>query len=323
MTRPSGDRLQILYVAGVPRTGSTVLGRLLGDMPDVIFVGELNFFWRRFAQGELCSCRLPLPRCPFWSAVVSQAYGDLTHADAIRMAELERHVLRKQFALGLAPAAWRARSASRVGTMLTERARLYQSIGQLTGATWVVDGGKEPVFGSFLARVDGADVGTIHLVRDPRGVAFSWQKLVQSDSEPRDMPRKAPAMTAVDWVLQNTMVQLGLRRLSSTYVRVRYEELVTRPEHVLREICRATGLGQGAPAATAGPGADPGDHHLVAGNPGVRQLSGNLRLRPDEDWRTQLPRAQQRLVTAICSGLMTVYGYPLRTAARVRRPESR
>ena len=320
------DRLQILYVAGVPRTGSTVLGRLLGDMTDVIFVGELNFFWRRFAQAELCSCRRPLPSCPFWSAVVSKAYGELTQADAAGMAELERHVLRTQFALGLAPAAWRARSASRVGTMLAERARLYQSIGELTGATWIVDGGKEPVFGSFLARIDGADVGTIHLVRDPRGVAFSWQKLVQSDSEPGDMPRKAPAMTAVDWVAQNIWVQLGLGRLSSTYVRVRYEELVTRPEQVLREIGRATGLAVAAPAATAGARAEPGDrgeHHLVAGNPGVRRSAGNLRLRPDEDWRTQLPRAQQRLVTAICSGLMAAYGYPLRTAARVRRPGSR
>ena len=129
-------------------------------------------------------------------------------------------------------------------------------------------------------------------------------------------------MTAVDWVLQNTWVQLGLRRLSSTYVRVRYEELVTRPEHVLREISHATGLALAAPTAATSPHADPGDHHLVAGNPGVRQLAGNLRLRPDEDWRTQLPRAQQRLVTAICSGLMAVYGYPLRTAAPVRRPGS-
>jgi hypothetical protein len=323
MTR-SPDRLQILYVAGMPRTGSTVLGRLLGDMPDVIFVGELNFFWRRFAQGELCSCRQPLPRCPFWSAVVSQAYGDLTPAEVMRTAELERRVLRHQFVLGLAPAAWRARRASQVGIMLTERARLYQAIGQVTGATWIVDAGKEPVFGSFLARIDGADVGTIHLVRDPRGVAFSWQKLVQSDSEPRDMPRKAPAMTAVDWVLQNTMVQLGLRRLSSTYVRVRYEELVTRPEQILREISRATGLALAPPATMTGHRAGLGDHHLVAGNPSVRQLAaGNLRLRPDEDWRSQLPRAQQRLITVICGGLMAAYGYPLRTAARVERPGDR
>jgi hypothetical protein len=323
MTRSSGSRLQILYVAGVPRTGSTVLGLLLGEVSDAIFVGELNFFWRRFAQGELCSCRRPLPRCPFWSAVVTEAYGNLTPAQAVRMAELERRVLRRQFALGLAPAAWRPRSASAVGVMLSERAQLYHSIGSLTGATWIVDAGKEPVFGSFLARVDGAEIGTIHLVRDPRGVAFSWQKLVPSDSEPRDMPRKAPARTAVDWVLQNTMVQLGMRRLSSTYVRVRYEELVTRPEHVLREISRATSLAMAAPTRAPGPRGNPGDHHLVAGNPAVRQLAGHLRLRPDEDWRTQLPRAQQHLVTAICGGLMAAYGYPLRAAAQVKRPGNR
>src|SRR5216684_384525 len=134
MTRSSRRGLQILYVAGVPRTGSTVLGHLLGDIPGVIFVGELNFFWRRFAHAEVCSCGQPLPDCPFWSAVVREAYGGLAPGQARQLAELERHVLRRQFALTLAPAAWPVPKASRAGQMLAERALLYQAIGRLTGA---------------------------------------------------------------------------------------------------------------------------------------------------------------------------------------------
>jgi hypothetical protein len=315
VTRPG---LQILYVAGVPRVGSTILGHLLGNMPGVIFVGELNFFWRRFAHAEVCSCGQQLPGCPFWSAVVREAYGELTPGKVRRLAELERHVLRRQFALTLAPAAWPVPKSSLAGQMLAERALLYQAIGRLTGATWIVDGGKEPVFGALLTRVGAGTVKTVHLVRDPRGVAYSWRKLVRSDSEPGYMPRKVATKTAIDWVLQNLLVQLGLQRLSAAYVRVRYEDLAFRPEQVLRMISRATGLTVPASVGTSPPVT--GERHLVAGNPGVRRAAADgLRLRPDEAWRTELPRREQRLVTAVCGGLMSVYGYPLRTAAGDRR----
>ena len=63
---------------------------------------------------------------------------------------------------------------------------------------------------------------------------------------------------------------------------------------------------------------------MVAGNPGVRRAaSGGLRLRPDEAWRTKLPVRKQRIVTAICCGLMTGYGYSLRTAKEITRTGSR
>jgi hypothetical protein len=306
-----------LYVAGVPRTGSTVLGELLGSISGVIFVGELNFFWRRFAGAEVCSCGRPLPDCPFWSAVVREAYGEMTPGQARQLAELERHVLRRQFALTLAPAAWPVPETSRAGQMLAERALLYRAIGRLTGASWIVDGGKEPIFGALMARADLGTIATIHLVRDPRGVAYSWQKLVPSDSEPGNMPRKAPAKTAVDWVLQNLLVQLGLQRLGTVYVRVRYEDLTSRPEHVLGQISLATGLTIAA-AGTAQHGIVPpaaSEHHLVAGNPGVRQaVTSGLQVRTDEAWRTKLPLREQRVVTALCGALMTAYGYSLRTA---------
>ena len=323
----SRDGLRILYVAGVPRIGSTVLGELLGSIRGVIFVGELNFFWRRFAGAEVCSCGQPLPDCSFWSAVVREAYGEMTPGRAKQLAELERHVLRRQFVLTLAPAAWPVPETSRAGQMLAERALLYRAIGRLTGANWIVDGGKEPIFGALMARADAGPITTVHLVRDPRGVAYSWQKLVPSDSEPGNMPRKAPAKTAVDWVLQNLLVQLGLQRLGTGYVRVRYEDLASRPEHVLGQISLATGLTIATAAAAQHGIVSPlaaSEHHLVAGNPGVRQtITSGLQVRADEAWRTKLPLREQRIVTAVCGALMTAYGYSLRTAGEVTRPESR
>jgi hypothetical protein len=314
MTPAPAGGVRILYLAGMPRTGSTVLGQALGGLPDTIFVGELNFFWRRFAGRELCSCRRPLPACPFWAAVVSRAHGDVSPGRARALAELERRILRTQAPLGLVPARWPVRRAAGVATMLAERAELYRAVARVAGASWIVDAGKEPVFGSFLARADQVSLATVHLVRDPRGVAFSWQKRIRSDSEPSDMPRHSAAMTAAEWLLQNLLVQLSLRQLSHAYVRVRYEDLVARPADVVQGISRATGhatAGPAPPAASRGPTGING-HHLVAGNPGVRQQAGTgLKLRLDDEWRTQLPRADRLVVTAVCAALMAAYGYPV------------
>ena len=314
LTRVPDDGVRILYLAGIPRAGSTVLGQALGGLPDVTFVGELNFFWRRFAGRELCSCRRPLPECPFWSEVVGRAHGGVSPSRAKALAELERRILRRQAPLGLMPARWPVHRAAGVATMLAERARLYRSVARVAGTSWIVDAGKEPVFGSFLARADHVSFGTVHIVRDPRGVAFSWKKRVRSDSEPCHMPRHPAAMTAVDWLLQNLMVQLSLQKLSRVYVRVRYEDLVARPGAIVQGISRATGHATAGPAAEAdgGGAVGAGEHHLVAGNPGVRRHADRgLKLRLDDEWRTELPRADRLVVTAVCAGLMAAYGYPV------------
>ena len=321
-TAMSDEGVRVLYLAGMPRTGSTVLGHALGGLPDVIFVGELNFFWRRFAARELCSCHRPLPDCPFWSAVAGRACGHVSPGRARALAELERHILRTQAPLGLVPARWPVRRAAGVATMLAGRARLYRAIAEVGGASWIVDAGKEPVFGSFLARADDVSLATVHLVRDPRGVAFSWLKRVRSDSEPSEMPRRPAAMTAVDWLLQNLMVQLSLQRLSRAYVRIRYEDLVARPAGTVQRISQAAGLAsagrRGGPDGGGPAGRD--EHHLVAGNPGVRQLaSGSLTLTLDDEWRTQLPRAERWVVTGVCASMMATYGYPVWAGDVTRR----
>lgn len=320
MIARSTDSLRVLYVAGLPRSGSTVLGYVLGRLPGTIFVGELAFFWRRFAEGELCSCGMPLADCDFWSTVVGKAFGPLAREQARELNKLEQRVIRRLRVLGLTPVRWSTRWAKQVQVMLEERGRLYRSICEIANADYIVDSGKEVTFGSIIARLNNTSFSTVHLVRDPRGVAFSWLKQVRSDSEPRDMPRSPAVKTAARWMSCNLLVQFSLRRLSSAYLRVRYEDLVAYPDDIVRQIsCAAANaaepyqrVGQRVHCAN--------EHHLVGSNPGVRRHLGNdLKLTLDEEWRTGLPRGQQRLVTAVCGGLMTAYDYPLRIRTQLYR----
>ena len=320
MIARSADSQRVLYIAGLPRSGSTVLGCVLGRLPGTIFVGELAFFWRRFAEGELCSCGKPLPDCHFWSAVVAKAFGQLTREQAGELNKLEQRVIRRLRILGLVPVRWSTRWAKRIHIMLEERDRFYQTICDIANVECIVDSGKEVTFGSMMARLNNTSFTTIHLVRDPRGVAFSWQKQVRSDSEPRDMPRSPAAKTAARWISSNLLVQFSLRRLSSAYSRVRYEDLVAYPDDIARQISCATASPAGSYTCADHEVQHANEHHLVGSNPGVRRhLGDDLRLTLDEEWRTRLPRGQQWLVTAVCGCLMTAYDYPLRVRRHLYR----
>ena len=50
--------------------------------------------------------------------------------------------------------------------------------------------------------------------------------------------------------------------------------------------------------------------HSAAGNP-MRFTVGRLPLRRDDAWVRALPRAQRRLVGAVCAPMLRAYGYPL------------
>lgn len=302
-------RARVLYVAGQGRTGSTVLGRTLGGLPDVTFVGELSFFWRRYANRELCTCGQPLPDCSFWSEVLIAAFGAMTRSQAHEFAEMESRVLRRQVLSG-------RRTADRdhqIRAMRDERALLYGAIAEVARTTWIVDTGKELAYGSMMARLDGLDFAAIHIVRDPRGVAFSWQKRVRSDSEPGELARRSASNSAAHWLLQNLAIQLVLQRRSSAYMRVRYEDFVTSLPEVVLAISTATGMTIPSREELANHLAvGPAELHLVAGNPGVRARGGDsMPLTLDEEWRANLPPVQRWIVTAICAGLMPAYGYPV------------
>jgi hypothetical protein len=75
----------------------------------------------------------------------------------------------------------------------------------------------------------------IHVIRDGRDVALSWERLSQIRPFPWD--RKRPAMAAAiywEWIV-NKGRQAG-RTLGGDYIEVHYEDLVRKPAEVLRNL---------------------------------------------------------------------------------------
>ena len=304
--------LDVLYVAGDGRSGSTLLSRLLGQVPGWFSAGEVRYVWERgMVADRLCQCGQAFHECPLWTRVVDALDSRPTRDELERLLEAEGRLLRTRRAptalrLASRPSEYRRREPH-YSARLSE---LYATIRSVTGCTVLVDSSKLASYGLLLRGDPGLRVKVIHLVRDPRASAYSWQRFkpLHDDNAATHMRRRGLLSSSAIWSSGNLLVERLLRRPESDYVRVRYEDLVTDPDRTLRTLTRALGW----PDLQLPEAADGVVHlqsgHAVAGNPD-RHDDGALRLRLDDEWRSRMPPREQRLVYSLTRPLSVRYGY--------------
>jgi Sulfotransferase domain len=309
----SADRRPtVLLVGGSGRSGSTLLDRLLGELPGFVAVGELRYIWSEaLGENRYCGCGTRFLDCPFWAEVGSQAFGGWDQIDPGEVVALERSIGRHRHIPFLAMGnAAPSRYSTRLGSYLGSLSPVYEAIRQLSGADVIVDSTKDAAYAHVLRQMPEVDFRVVHLVRDSRGVAWSWAKVVQSDPE-HYMRRFSPGVSALRWVGYNLMVE-SLGRFGIPRLLVRYEALVTNPQAALTAIASFAGrpLDPKALAFLDEHRASLGAHHTVAGNP-MRMTAGRIGLALDEAWRTSMPFAQKAQVTALTWPLLRHYAQSL------------
>ncbi|HXD55931.1 MAG TPA: sulfotransferase [Solirubrobacteraceae bacterium] len=311
--------MKILYVGGYPRSGSTLLSRVLGEHPGSFCAGETRYLWERaLMHGVDCGCGVPFAACPLWGEVGERAFGGWERVDAAVLTELDRRTnLPQTLPLHLAPRAGRA-----MGRMFDEYvpvlARLYEAIRTVAGARVVVEMSKDPTFACLLRRIPGAEVRVVHLVRDSRAVAYSWTRRRRMPSpigKQEFMPRSTPTQTAVRWSAWNAGFH-ALRAAGFPYMKLPYERFVEDPRGALEQLSAFAGEPLLPPGGRLTDGeVELGAHHMFSGNP-MRAKGGRVAIRRDEEWREHLEPAAHRRVTALTWPLLLAYGYELRTAGR-------
>lgn len=295
MTDPA-TTTQVIYLGGLGRSGTTLLERLLGELPGVVALGEVVHLWERgvLAQ-ELCGCGAPFPACPFWRQVGERAFGGWTRCLAERVLTLRHRVDRTR------------RIARIAHPDLTEYAQAYRLLYDATGAPVVIDSSKHASLACCLVN-GGVDVRVVHVVRDPRAVAHSWGRTVRRPEDGRPMTRWGPARTALHWTAQNTALELLARR-GARVTTVRYEDLLAAPEPTLAALTRELGLADVPELPFVdGRTAWLGPSHTVSGNP-MRFHVGRVELRRDDSWATGLADGDRRVVNALTWPLRVRYGY--------------
>jgi hypothetical protein len=308
--------VRVLYLAGLGRSGSTLLERLLGELPGACPAGEVVHLWQRgIRDGERCGCGQPFPECPFWQKVGASAFGGWDHVDVDRVARLRARVDRARFLPVLSAQTLRRRFLPLLDEYVSYYARTYSAIAEVSGSSVVIDSSKHASLAFCLSSSPALDLRVVHVVRDSRAVAYSWSKVVQrpEGAAGTRMSRYSAASAAARWNVQNSAVQ-ALSRLGTPTVRIRYEDLVRDPAASLREIAAFAGLPTGAGSGflrCEGPGnwwAGLRATHTASGNP-MRFKTGQIQIRPDTTWQDAMLPGHRRAVTILTLPLLMRYGY--------------
>jgi len=309
--------MKVLYIAGVGRSGSTLLERMVGAIPGSVNAGELNAVFSRVAtQDQRCGCGEPFSACPFWTAVGDEAFGSWSSVTP-RMAYLQPRVVRQRYVprmvSGVAGAAYRRE----LEEYLDVYHRLYRAISAVSGADVVVDASKATAQLFALRRIEGLDLRVLNLVRDSRGVANSWNKsgIVKPQSpDGAMMGTYPPHRLAVLWAALQLECAV-LVAAAPHAARVRYEDLVARPRPTLEKALIDIGLApsEGALAHVGERTVTLDPSHGVAGSR-TRFTAGRIQLQVDDAWRSALPAGARRVVTAVTLPQLVGYGYVGRRA---------
>ncbi|HEU4513713.1 MAG TPA: sulfotransferase [Nocardioidaceae bacterium] len=310
MTAQNG-RLKVLYLAGWQRSGSTILSNLLGQLPGFFSAGEIYYLWHNARKDTvLCGCGAPFDECRLWSDVMQRAFGT-TGVDADRMWKLGVEGLRTRNIPRMALAKPRSRILDNLSEYSENVDKLYSAIAATTGCEVVVDSSKWPPYGLLLSERPALDVYVLHLVRDPRAVAHSWQRRnARPDRGGGAFANRTPSSSSARWFAWNAATEAFWGRDSGRYVLVRYEDFVAQPRETVRRVLDMIGKDSLDVDLTADGEVFLDVCHTVDGNP-VRLQTGLVRLKKDDEWESAMDLRTKVAVTSMTLPLLLRYGYSL------------
>ncbi len=292
------DPLQVLFLSGAGRSGTTLVGRLLGQRDRSVFVGEASqYLFNERMQERLvyCSCGAPVVSCEFWRPLVhdidpstvatGSVYARLRHLPGLLAGRLETVGIER---------------------LRREMTRTLQDVADRAGADCVVDSSKNPATAAILLGSPELEVRVVHLVRDGLAVVESWSR-AKGYLRAHNTSRSAAL-----WVAQNLGAERVGRR-AEAYTRVRLEDFLAAPRATVATIEAGLGIERAAPSRER---AEPLSQregqvylepvHALAGNP-ERSAVGWTELRPPKG----PPDASPWAARVLCAPLRKRYGYPL------------
>jgi hypothetical protein len=297
--------VDVLYIAGFGRSGSTLLDRLLGQDARLLSAGEVNGVWPRgVLANRMCSCGARFADCQFWQTVSAGPPELLSERNATAIVSYTRRVFPAQTLYWAATAPGRARSWSqRPPGYEALTADLYRSLLAASDGEMVVDSSKHPAYLFHLSQVRSLRLHVVHLIRDPRAVAYSWGRPVVRDPDGRTtMASFGAAKAAFLWLQFNYLTELIARKESLPYLRIRYEDLIANPELMTSRIKAFAGV-TGSPM-----GMRSGPSHILSGNPMRFEHTAPV-VRGDNAWKREMAPRSRKAVQALTLPLRLRYGY--------------
>jgi hypothetical protein len=312
------EPINLIYIASIGRSGTTLLESILGAHPDIQTCGEVHIWPHEILMGGVrpCGSGEYVQNDPFWQEMRNRVdpfsqprpwihyFREFhNHGYTLRLKRLG------DFLSGpLEPAV-----QAQVDQYSANNVAMFQAFSDLTaevtGTTpeWIVDASKDPYRLLWLIRSGFFNLKVIHMVKNPPAFIYSVTKAWLSSDDPlRDWKRLYySSRQSVAWTVQNALFSAIARTHLSTdeYRLVRYEDLASRAYGTVECICDFLDIPY---VQSAVDNFRAGSPFTIAGNP-MRYRRGGIKL--DEKWKSHLPASSRRIASFVTTPIRHHYGY--------------
>lgn len=302
-------QIKVLFIAGFERSGSTIVNRVLGQLDGFIAWGELRDVWQHgLIENRTCSCGEKFSQCPIWTDILRNFFdvheGKIIPQEMVNLSKQARNEVYLS-SLNLYRQTPYSLKTQRYLSYLGD---LYSAIQAKTNSKVIVDSTKAAWYASLLENSLKIELYVLHLVRDPRGVCYSLQSR-KMKGEPASQWYN-PVHASLTWRIKNLLSEKLSKLLSERYLRIRYEDFVSKPNQYIQLI---TNLVQEDATSSLFnedlKSLEMKVDHLFAGSPSSRFNRGVVNLKLDNRWEKELSPMNKSLITAITKPQLVRYGY--------------
>ena len=282
----------VVYIMGCGRSGTTILDIILGSHSGFLSVGELNNFKEAWLKKKICSCGVSVQECE-----IGKNIGNLF----LNKLDLYRYNIERQRSLG--KHFFNLYDPQKLQVYNFYIYTIFNKIKKTSFARVIIDSSKSVGRAFALLKNDMIKVKVIHLIRDPRGVCYSFQK------KNIITPEKNVFVFLLYWNIINLLGSLvGLLYGKKYVLRIKYEDIVSNYNKTLDQLAvfleeDLTDLKKKLKESMP---LDKG--HISSGNR-IRTQKQPVKLKSDFEWLIKLPLYKRVIITILCFPLMLIYGY--------------
>ncbi|MFC1662958.1 hypothetical protein ACFL04_02190 [Patescibacteria group bacterium] len=212
------NKIKVIYISGLGRSGSTLLDIIISTSPNVFSVGEIYRYNEYKNDDRLCSCGKNMTHCNFWSRIITRDIRIVNRANLKNYLTILRYLYFSKKKIG--------QLSSPENYLL-----LNQIQNNLPPNTdFILDSSKE--LGRLIELVNDnrLEVYNIHIVRDGRGTANSFNKMVEG-KKPKNY-----FISLLKWIFVNKLIFRYLRLSQVKSLVISYDQFCENPNKYLKTI---------------------------------------------------------------------------------------
>ncbi len=210
-------KINLIYLMGTGRSGTTALATILGNHKDVLTIGEVNQFYKEIGSETF-------HKDSFWNQIRESLKEKNPNQIDKDIYKLERHIKIPRYLFRLWP------------TSITKyheaQSKMFKLIEKENKHRLYLDSSKYVARALLLSKNKNINLKIINLTRDPRGVIWSFKKKVQTSN--------SPLITIIYYYVISIFSQLSIWFFFSrnTVIRLRYEDLVNNPKSTFNQLSK-------------------------------------------------------------------------------------